>query len=74
MVPDTHMMDKLVSGIDALANTMDKVGLGFDDSVLLVNANVNWRERGREGEREGERERDTNRRKDKETDQQTMLV
>ena len=49
---------------------MDMLGLGFEDSVLLVNANVIWRERGREGETE----RDTNRRKVKQTDQQTMLV
>jgi hypothetical protein len=49
---------------------MDMLGLGFEDSVVLVNANVNWRERGREGERE----RDTNRRKVKQTVQQTMLV
>jgi hypothetical protein len=42
-----------------LIPTTDNVGLGFDDSVLLVNANVNWRERGREGGGEGERHKQT---------------
>jgi hypothetical protein len=66
------MMDMLVSGINALANTMDKsgfgndtmamdmLGLGFEDSVVLVNANVIWRERGRDpGGGEGERHKQT---------------
>ncbi len=63
MVPNTHTIDKLGLGTDAMVDTMDKVGLGFEDSVVLVNANVNWRERGREGERErggkGERHKQT---------------
>jgi hypothetical protein len=61
------MMDMLVSGTDAMANTMDKVGLGFDDSEVLVNANVNWRERGREGERGKGRETQIDAKSNKQT-------